>query len=66
MSVMYCKFCSNNVDTDFMDHCEWGTDQDHKHFKCDDCVDDDFDPTPDEQGEPPISMQERMEMIKSR
>ena len=33
MSMMYCTFCDKSVDTDFMDHCEWGP------FKCEVCVD---------------------------
>lgn len=33
MSMMYCTFCDKPVDTDFMDHCEWGP------FKCEVCVD---------------------------
>ena len=66
MSIMYCKFCSRQVDTDFMDDCEWGTDQDPKHFKCEDCVDNDYDPTPDEEGEPPITWLERASRYEPR
>jgi hypothetical protein len=43
MSIMYCDYCQTYVDTDFMDHCEWGTDKDPKHFKCDNCVDNELD-----------------------
>jgi len=49
-----------------MDHCEWGTDKDPDHFKCEDCVDLEIDPTPDEEGEPPIGWQERASWEKPR
>ena len=41
MSMMYCDYCDRPVDTDYMDDCEWGTDEDPDHFKCQDCVDND-------------------------
>ena len=40
---MYCEHCDCSVDTDYMDHCEWGTDEDPFHFKCDNCVDREID-----------------------
>ena len=59
MSMWYCNHCDRAVDTNAMDHCEWGSAEDPDHFKCDDCVDRDEDPTPDEEGEPPVTMAER-------
>jgi hypothetical protein len=60
MSVMWCYTCCKNVDTDLMDHCEW------EPFKCEDCVDTDYDPTPDEQGEPPISWHDYARKMRPR
>jgi len=48
MSMMYCTFCDRPVDTDFMDHCEWGADENPEHFKCEDCVDN-YETTLDEE-----------------
>ena len=66
MSMVYCNFCDRTVDTDFMDHCEWGTDEDLEHFKCENCVDNDDDPTPDEQGEPLITWLENANKVMPR
>ena len=39
MSIMYCEYCDNYIDTDYhADGCEWGTDADPFHFKCGNCV----------------------------
>ena len=57
MSMMFCFHCDSAVDTDFdngFDH-----DFDSKEFKCCYCVERDYDPTPEEVGEPPITMAER-------
>ena len=59
MSMMYCFYCDRPVDTDEMDHCQWEPD-----FKCGACVDE--DPTPDEEGEPPITWKERASWEKPR
>ena len=60
MSMMYCECCDKQVDTDFMDHCKW------EPFKCENCVDLGDDPTPDEEGEPPITWKERASWEKPR
>ena len=65
MSMMYCIYCDRQVDTDFMDHCNFNARYDS--FMCEDCVDRyDDDPTPDEEGEPPITWKERASWEKPR
>jgi len=60
MSMMYCTRCDRPVDTDFMDHCQWG-----EEFICENCVDN-YDPTPDEQGEPPVTWLENASKVRPR
>lgn len=43
MSLMYCEHCDRLVDTDLMDHCEWEKDGDPDYFKCESCVDGDYE-----------------------
>ena len=59
MSMMYCDHCDKQVDTDKMDHCQF-----EPEFMCEDCMD--RDPTPDVEGEPPITWLERAKQVRPR
>ena len=61
MSILYCTFCDQHIDTDEARDYEW-----EPKFKCDACVEDDFDPTPDQESEPPITWLERASQYEPR
>ena len=59
MSQWYCTYCDKHVYANEQDHA------DYELMMCEDCVDN-YDPTPDDQGEPPIGWADYARGVKPR